>query len=272
MKKWICAVFTALIAIAAVTQSCFADDTGGTPAPTTKPITILVTSQTQGFHHSSIPLGQDILKQIGVDTGKVVVTIDDALKECTTDGLKPYDLVMFVNTTHELAIAESQKAALMDFVKSGKGFVGVHAATDTFYEWPEYGEMIGGYFDGHPWHATDTVTIKNEKPRNPIVSPFGKEPFQLTEELYQLKAPYDRAKCEVLLSLDTSKTDMTKPGVKRTDGDFAVSWIKDYGKGRVFYTSLGHNENVWRDKRYQAHLLAGIEWAAGKGPDAKVGE
>jgi type 1 glutamine amidotransferase len=272
MSKWIAASFCAIIAIAGFTRSSFADDASAAASPTTRPIKILMTSQTQGFHHSSIPVGREILKQLGTDTGKIDVTVDDALKECTADGLKAYDIVMFVNTTHELPIDASQKAALLEFIKSGKGFVGVHAATDTFYEWPDDGEMIGGYFDGHPWRATDTVTIKNEKPRNPITAPFGNDPFQLTEETYQLKAPYDRAKCEVLLSLDTSKTDMTKPGVKRTDGDFAVSWIKPYGKGRVFYTSLGHNENVWRDKRYQAHLLAGIEWAAGEGPDARIGE
>jgi type 1 glutamine amidotransferase len=130
--------------------------------------------------------------------------------------------------------------------------------------------MIGGYFDGHPWHSTDAVTVKVEKPENPIVKPFGDKPFELTEEIYQLKAPYDRSKCEVLLSLDTSKTDMTKNGVKRTDGDFAVSWIKPFGDGRVFYTSLGHNEAVWNDPRYQKHLLAGIAWAAGEGPEAEL--
>jgi type 1 glutamine amidotransferase len=235
-----------------------------------KPIRVLVSSQTAKFVHPSIPMSHEVLKKLAGDSGAIEVTIDNELKHCTSDGLKNFDIIMFVNTTHELKIDDAQKQALLDFVRSGKGFVGVHAATDTFYEWPEYGEMIGGYFDGHPWHNTDSVTIKVEKPENPIVKPFGDKPFELTEEIYQFKAPYDRSKCEVLLSLDTSKTDMTKNGIKRTDGDFAVSWIKPFGKGRVFYTSLGHNEAVWNDPRYQKHLLAGIAWAGGEGKDASV--
>nr|MBA3273180.1 ThuA domain-containing protein [Chthoniobacterales bacterium] len=200
------------------------------------------------------------------------VTIDDELKHCTAEALKAFDVVMFVNTTKDLAIDESQKQALLDFIKSGKGFVGVHAATDTFYGWLPFGEMIGGYFDGHPWNASDTVTIKVEKPEHPVAKPFGDAPFELTEEIYQMREPYDRNNCEVLLSLDTSKTDMTKSGIKRTDGDFAVAWIKPYGEGRVFYTSLGHNQAVWRDKRFQEHLVAGIDWASGAGEPAKPGK
>lgn len=265
----------AMVAVALGAMSLRAEDkaaAGEAGNQPRKPVKILFTSQTQGFVHDSIPLGKDIVSQLAKESGGFEVTIDDELKHCTAEGLKAFDIVMFVNTTKDLAIDEAQKQALLDFIKSGKGFVGVHSATDTFYEWPAFGEMIGGYFDGHPWNSKDTVTIKVEKPEHAIVKPFGDAPFELTEEIYQMREPYDRSKCEVLLSLDTSKTDMTKKGVKRTDGDFAVAWIKPYGEGRVFYTSLGHNQAVWRDERFQKHLVAGIEWASGVGEDAKVGE
>lgn len=276
MKLSIAAVASAFILVAvtlwgmtlrAQNQSINADTTTNPPR---KPAKVLFTSQTQGFVHDSIPLGKEILSRLATETGAFEVTIDDELTHCTAEGLKAFDIVMFVNTTKDLKIDEAQKQALLDFIKSGKGFVGVHAATDTFYGWPAFGEMIGGYFDGHPWHASDTVTIKVEKPGHAILASFGEAPFELTEEIYQMREPYDRGKCEVLLSLDMSKTDMTKAGIKRTDGDFAVAWIKPFGDGRVFYTSLGHNQAVWRDKRFQQHLVAGIDWASGVGDDAKV--
>ena len=232
---------------------------------------VLVTTLTKGFRHSSIPLSREILQQMGGPDGTFDVTLDDdSLAHFAPDKLKQFDVVMFCLTTGELPLTDEQKQALVDFVSSGKGFVGVHSATDTFYKWPEFGALIGGYFDGHPWNANDTVTIKVERPDHPVCKPWGHEPFELTEEIYQLKEPYDRAKQDVLMSLDTSRTNMQKKGIKRTDGDFAVAWLKPYGKGRVFYTSLGHNEHVWQDKRFQQHLAAGVAWAAGEGPDAAV--
>jgi hypothetical protein len=144
----------------------------------------------------------------------------------------------------------------MDFVKSGKGFAGVHSATDTFYDWPEYGEMIGGFFDGHPWHQE--VTIKVENTKHPATRHLGTS-FKINDEIYQFK-DFSRSRVHVLLSLDTSSVDLTKKNVKRTDGDFATSWVRDWGKGRVFYTALGHEQAVWSDPRFQTHLLNGIRW------------
>ena len=187
--------------------------------------------------------------------------VTDDVAHFDEDKLNTYDAVVFCLTTGEIKLSEEQKAALLEFVQSGKGgLVGVHSATDTFYKWPAFGEMMGGYFDGHPWNAGDTVTVKIEQEANPITAPWGKSRFQITDEIYQIKEPYDRKKQDVLLSLDTDATDMTKPGIKRTDKDFAVAWTKSAGKGRVFYTSLGHNDAVWKDPRYQAHLMAGLQW------------
>jgi type 1 glutamine amidotransferase len=108
------------------------------------------------------------------------------------------------------------------------------------------------------------VKIRVERPDHPIAAPFGSASFPLTEEIYQFKEPYDRNQLTVLLSLDTSGTDMSKQGIKRKDNDFGLAWIKPYGQGRVFYTALGHNQAVWGDPRFQAHVLAGVLWSMGR--------
>ena len=163
-------------------------------------------------------------------------------------------------TTGELPITDQQKADLQAFVEGGKGFVGIHSATDTFYKWPWYGTMIGGYFDGHPW--TQKVTIKVEDPKNPSTKHLGAS-FEIDDEIYQFKE-WSRSNVHVLMTLDTTSVDMTKKGVKRTDNDFAIAWTRTQGKGRVFYTALGHRPEVWDDARFQQHLVEGIRWATSK--------
>lgn len=165
---------------------------------------------------------------------------------------------VFFYTTGELPLNARQRDALLAFVANGGAFTGSHCATDTFYEVPEFGRMLGGYFDGHPWHEEVGVTV--EVPDHPATRGLG-EAFRITDEIYQFKAPYSRERQQVLLSLDTSSVDMTKAGIHRTDGDFAVSWTREHGRGRVFYTSLGHRPEVWADPRFQSHLIGGITWA-----------
>jgi hypothetical protein len=172
------------------------------------------------------------------------------------EGLKPYSAIAFY-TTGELPLSDEQKAAFIEFIRSGKAFIGIHSATDTFYKWAEYGEMIGGYFDQHPWHQE--VSVKVEDSKHPSTAHLEGS-FKITDEIYQFKN-WDRSKMHVLLSLDPASVDLTKPAVHRTDKDFAVSWCKEYGKGRVFYTSLGHREDVWKDPRFQNHLIGALKWA-----------
>lgn len=221
---------------------------------------VLVFNRTEGFKHASIPTSADVFRQMDAASEQFEFVVTDDIKYFDKQTLSTFDAVVFCLTTGEIPLSQEQKDALLAYVKSGRGgLVGIHSATDTFYKWPEFGEMMGGYFDGHPWHANDTVTVKIEQV-NPITAPWGKSRFEITDEIYQIKDPYDRKKQDVLLSLDTERTDMTKKGIKRTDNDFAVAWTKTYGDGRVFYTSLGHNDAVWKDPRYQAHLLAGLQW------------
>ncbi len=180
------------------------------------------------------------------------------------NNLDYYDAVLFY-TNGETNLTSDQKRDLLDFVaKDGKGFIGVHTATATAYGWPDYGEMIGGYFDNHPWGVTDAKIIV-ERPDFPAMKAF-RTGMTVRDEHYQMRAtPYSRAKVDVLARLDPNSLDLTNPKVHRTDRDFPLAWIKSYGKGRVFYSDLGHTDASWDDPRVRTLYLEGIKWALGLG-------
>lgn len=255
-----------------------------TPATPKKKRKLLVFSVTRGFRHGSIDVGKVALKMLGEKTGAYEAVVSDDLENFEAENIKNFDAICFLNTTMEVFLPakgdwkkmsdEQKKAAtekdarlkenLLGFIKSGGGFVGIHAATDTFYEWPEYGEMIGGYFDGHPWrHSSDvSIVVEKGKEKNPIVAGLNGEPLNFKEEIYQFKDPYDSSKVDMLLRLDHEKSEKVK-GIKRTDQDFGVSWTKPYGEGRVFYCSLGHNDHIYYNPKVLEIYLAGIQWAFG---------
>jgi uncharacterized protein len=197
-------------------------------------------------------LVEKIMKEMGQKHGFDVVCSQDSRAEITPDNLKNFDAVWFY-TTGELPLSETQKDALLSFVKSGKGFGGSHSATDTFYKWKEYGDLIGAYFDGHPW--TQKINVIVEDKSSPATKHLG-DGFSIDDEIYQFRGPYDRTKLHVLMRLDTKGI---KPG-KRADGDNALAWTNQYGKGHVFYTALGHRPEVWNDPRYQQHVLGGLQY------------
>ncbi|MAW61699.1 MAG: glucose dehydrogenase [Planctomycetes bacterium] len=180
----------------------------------------------------------------------------------TRENLAKVDAVFFY-TTGELPIPEEGKQALQAWVENGGGFSGAHCATDTYYEWEWYGNMIGGYFDGHPWNANATVGVTVEDPNHRACEHLG-DKFTITDEIYQFKDPYSRERQHILLSLDTKASPMNVGGIKRTDGDFAIAWTRKQGKGRVFYSSLGHRADVWTHPAYAQHLIEGVLWAAGR--------
>jgi type 1 glutamine amidotransferase len=154
-----------------------------------------------------------------------------------------------------------QKADFLSSIHDdGKGFVGIHSATITFTNWPEYGEMIGGYYDEHPWMTFDAPIIV-EDPTFPGMSQWPRA-FTIRDEIYQLK-DFSRDKCRVLMRLDASKLDLTNPRVHRQDRDFAVTWAKTYGKGRVYYSTLGHVEENWDRPEFQKMFGEAIRWALG---------
>jgi hypothetical protein len=172
-----------------------------------------------------------------------------------------FDAVVFY-TNGDTDMSEQQKRDLLSFVHDeGKGFVAVHTATATMANWPEYGEMVGGYFDDHPWNVV-AVPVIVERADFPGVRYLPEEPIFI-DEMYQYKTPYSRDKVDVIARLDTSKLDMTGKRVHRTDGDFPVAWIKNYGKGRVFSSTFGHADATWDDPRVQQMYLEAIKWVLG---------
>lgn len=222
---------------------------------------ILYVTHSAGYRHDVLPLSQAIVSEIGGQSGTFEVTATEDVSEFTIGNLQRYAAVMFF-TTGELPMSEGQKTALLDFVRSGRGFLGVHSATDTFYAWPEYLKLIGGYFDGHPWHQT--VRIKVADPANPLVSFLGTS-LEIGDEIYQFRDFDDRGS-HVLLRLDETSVDLTRGGVHRRPYGWPLAWTRSYGQGRVFYTALGHEEAVWRDPRYQRLLLNAILWSTRASP------
>jgi len=179
-------------------------------------------------------------------------------KQAPGRNLDYFDAVVFY-TNGETDMTPSQKTDLLAFVhEDGKGFVAVHTATASFYSWPEYGELVGGYFENHPWNVFDAPVIV-ERPEFPAMRQWPRE-LILRDEMYQYRTPYSRSIVDVLARLDERKLDLTNKNVKRTDHDFPVAWVKNYGKGRVFSSTLGHSDQAWDDARVQSMYLEGIKW------------
>ena len=238
---------------------------GAVPGP---PKHILVVGETKGFEHDSVPDAMGTIWRMGHESGLYeaylrtdaeLITKKDLKRN--TKNLSYFDAIVFASTTGELDMDDSQKQDMMSFIHDdGKGFVGVHAAMDTNYKWPEYGEMIGGWFNDHPW-TTFWAPIIVEDPNFPAVRHFPKE-FTKYDEIYQPKE-WSREKVNVLMRLDENKIDLANPRVKRTDKDFAVAWSKMYGKGRVFYSTLGHTKESWDDPDVQKMYFEAIKWVLG---------
>ncbi len=169
-----------------------------------------------------------------------------------------FDAILFYNTG-EGDLTKRQKADLISFVKvDGKGVVGAHTGNDAFFTWPEYGEMMGGYFDNHPWGVFDAPVIV-EDPEFPAMRHFAPA-FTIRDEIYELKAPYSRSNVRVLARLDPGKLDYTKPEIHRKDRDFPVALAHQFGNGRVFWSTFGHTDEAWDDKSVQTMYLEAIKW------------
>jgi type 1 glutamine amidotransferase len=224
--------------------------------------------------HASVAHGNYAIALMGERTGAYQPEFSNDVAMFKPDNLRRFDAVCFNNTTGVLFDEQELRQSLLDFVAGGKGFVGIHAAGATFVQWPEYdqwpafGEMLGGYENGgHPWKPHETISLKLDDPAHPVNAAFGGNPFDISDEVFQFQAPYSRAKVRVLLSIDTEKTDMNPRRrflpERLADRDFAISWVKSYGNGRVFYSALGHNPHVFWNGRVLQHFLAGIQFALG---------
>ncbi|HYP09792.1 MAG TPA: ThuA domain-containing protein [Bryobacteraceae bacterium] len=205
-----------------------------------QPKQVLYLTHSAGFQHDVLPLSQQVLRDIGERSGKFTVTTTDNLS--ALNDLGRYAAVMFF-TSGELALSDTQKQRLLDFVRNGGGFAGFHSATDTLYTWPEYGELIGGRFDGHPW--TQEVRIDVEDTDHPATRHLESS-FAITDEIYQFR-DFSRARVRVLMTLDIN-------------GDYPLAWTRLYGSGRVFYSALGHFDSTWQDPRFKKMLEEAVLW------------
>jgi len=226
---------------------------------------LLIVGEEKGYRHEAVTHAMVTIDRLGRESGlwdTVIRTDTEALTkqklEYNARNLNDFDAVLFY-TGGTLEMDERKKADFIAAIRDdGKGFIGIHSAAITFTDWPDYGEMIGGYYDEHPWN-TFAAPIIVEDPAFPGMRSWGPS-FVLTDEIYQMKN-YSRATTRVLMRLDPAKLDLANPRVKRKDGDFAVAWAKMYGKGRVFYTTLGHVEANWDKPEMQTMIAEAIKWA-----------
>jgi uncharacterized protein len=195
------------------------------------------------------------------------------LEKLSPANLKNYDGVIFANTTGDLPIPDRE--GFLEWLRSGKAFIGMHSCSDTFHGWPAFIKMLGGEFQTHGAQAG--VECLNQDPKHPSTAMLGPSWKISQEEMYLIKN-HDSKECQELLLLDKH------PNNPAQAGQFPVSWCKQYGQGKVFYTSLGHREDIWDDETpadfkranspeisriYQQHILGGIRWALGLAPEAK---
>ncbi len=241
--------------------------------PPLKPRKLLVFYRTDRFVHGSIPEWNRMLELLGEKTGAYRATLSQSYDDLTPERLKEFDAVFF-NNTCRMMTPEPVKAALMDFVKSGKGFAGNHGSGDNWQDWGDGRDMLGAVFNTHPFGS---IQIKIDDSRSPLTAVFGGKAFPFSDEIYAFTAPYSREKLRVLLSVDhpnspnvqkeeqkvLDRTGGKPAGFVRPDHDYAISWIRAWGNGRVFYCSLGHGEHVTWDPAIVRFNLAGIQYALG---------
>ena len=227
---------------------------------------VLVYSRASGEVHESIPVIDLVLDLLGSETGAYTAVFNDDEQDFTPEYLQQFDMVFFNNTTAvERALAtDAQRSALLDYVRNGGGWGGLHAAADAGgEEWMEYTELVGGRIDGSPWSSRGTWALVVEDPGHPVVQGFPRPDFTASDEISGF-THYDRSQQRVLVTIKVDESNRRG----REDLDNPVVWIKDYGDGRVFYSSLGHNKEMFFDSQILQHILNGIQFALGDLPAA----
>ncbi|MDZ8117531.1 ThuA domain-containing protein [Pontiella agarivorans] len=250
---------------------------------------VLLYSATAGARHWSIPIGKVAFEQMAEQSGAFEIVISDDPEHFKSENLKQFDVVILMNSTgnffmpctrgedsirdqfsdeewEALKVRDAQLIGnLVKYVREGGGLVAIHAAADAYYGNRDYRNMIGGTFMGHPWHGNQKVTVRIDEPDHPLMKAAfeGNTQLSITEEIFQYNEPYSRDRLHVLMTLDVEKSEKPKGEMKRTDGDYALAWIREEGKGRVFYTGIGHNYEHYWNPQILKHYLAGIQYAAG---------
>jgi uncharacterized protein len=256
------------------------------PAAPQKARKVLVLGRAAGFAHSSRPLAAATIVEMGKKTGAWTADVTYDAAAFTADNLKQYDAVFLASTTgtflddpNDAAATAARRKALLDFIRGGKGIAGIHAASDSYHTsggrgsgggdplWPEWNKIIGGYFKFH-WNWPTAITVKIDDPSSPINATFKGKSFNINDEVYVYKQEsFSRDNVHVLTSIDyslMSESDKKKESPQRTDHDYALSWIRREGQGRLFYQALGHHESLYYDNpQMLEHLLAGMQYVLG---------
>lgn len=220
--------------------------------PVKKIARVLVFSKTKGFRHNSIEIGKETIQKLGSENKFEVDTTENAAA-FTEDNLKKYAAVIFLSTTGDV-LDNNQQVAFERYIQAGGGFVGIHAATDTEYDWPWYGKLVGAYFLSHPAVQEAKFTVKDRK--HPSTKFFTDSIWMHKDELYNFKNINPDIK--VLITID----EKSYTGGK--NGDFhPFSWYHSFDGGRAFYMSMGHTKETWSEDKFLKHLLGGIEYAIG---------
>lgn len=231
-----------------------------TPTPTPTPARVLVVTHTTGFRHSSIDVAEPVLADLGRTSGLFTTiacrTAEDVQRLMTVAALANVDAVFFANTTGNLGIPDL--GAFLDWIAAGHGFAGAHSATDTYRDQPSYLAMIGNEFETHGNQTEISAVV--EASTHPATAHLGAR-YRVFDEIYRFTRN-NRADVSPLLTLDRYPLD----GLARAGdaGDLPLAWTRMHGSGRVFYTALGHRDELWRDPVYQQHVLGGIRWVLGR--------
>src|SRR6185295_7842034 len=235
---------------------------------------ILYITQSKGFKHGSVDRKKDAplapseisVTEIGKESGLFDVECTQDATILTPEKLKELDAVMFYTTGDPFPISKENFAAFEEWLKEGHAMIGTHSATDTFGDFQPYWSLINGTFDGHPWGSGETCTMTVHETSHVVAKPWPAE-FQIKDEIYQYRN-YDPKSVRVLYSLNMAKCKTKQPY------HVPVCWVREFGKGRLFYTNLGHNEGTWTNPQFKEHLLTGIRWARRReeGPAAPTPE
>lgn len=261
MRTGFASIATACFTVVALGALAF----GQAPAPQKKHI--LVIGEEKGYRHEAVSHAMATIERLGTETGLWEATLrtdTEALTkkklEYNAKNLNDFDAVVFFTGGDPEMDAQQKSDFIGAIHDEGKGFIGIHSAAITFVEWAEYGEKIGGYYDEHPWGTFDAPILVEDQ----AFPGMQKWPasFVLRDEIYQMRN-YSRDKVRVLMRLDASKIDLANKNVHRADRDFAVTWAKMYGKGRVYYTTLGHARETWDRPEFQTMMVEAIKWATG---------
>jgi len=288
MRRLLSAVIVALVAVAGVTNAQAPASSPATAGPLKK---LLFLTHAGLYKHTSLGPAEKAVIELGKTGGFEVTTVEGYKQDpkqldfafLTPAYLAQFDGVMMM-TNGNLPFTDAQKKNLLDFVRNGKGFIGAHCASLTFYNYPEFGDMLGGYYR-RSIKQNAIAVLKVEDQKHPATKMLGGS-WPLVDEFYlfgtapwdaskpkdnvdvlfgnQIPMGFSRNRVHVLLSLDTERSDITGfPDVVK-GGDYPQAWTREYGKGRSFYTALGHRDDIWsNDPVFRAHITGGIRWALG---------